>query len=132
MGYNSRVSGEIVIDPPLTWSEYKESPYLTPGSPNWPCVILRQHEDPRDAEGGVMLVRWADAIVPATDESGRMYGIEEQVRKIVAAYREGHTFSGYLEIDGENQGDLWRLVIKDGTVIRFDAKFVWPDGADGA
>jgi len=129
VGYYSTITGAITIAPPLTWTEYKDSGFA-PGPRNLAAVALRTHEEPRDGEGGVMFVRWADGIVPATDERIRAYDLDDEVQAIVDAYRSGHTFSGYLEIVGDEQGDLWRLYVWNGRAIRVEPTITWPAGED--
>jgi hypothetical protein len=129
VGYYSRITGAIAIAPALKWSEYKDKGLTDAGAPNHPSVVLRTHEEERDGEGGVMFVRWADGIIPATDESIKAYELEAEVRAIVAAFRTGRTFGGYLEISGEEQGDLWRLVVRDGRVVRIEPTVTWPEEA---
>jgi len=129
VGYYSRITGVITIAPSLKWSEYKDKGLTETGAPDWPSVVLRTHEEERDGEGGVMFVRWADGIIPATDESVKAYDLEAEVRAIVTTFRAGHTFTGYLEISGESQGDLWRLRIRNGRVVRVVSLVTWPEEA---
>ncbi len=126
MGYYSRISGAISIEPALAWAEYRRHAAFLSAPDNYASVVLRTHEEPREAEGGVMLIRWADGIVPATDESIKAYDAEDEVQAIVSAFRSGHTFSGYLEVSGEDQGDLSRLYVRGGRVVRVTPTVTWP------
>src|SRR5258708_39585306 len=73
-----------------------------------------------------MTIRWADGIIPATDESIKAYEIEDEVGALVADYASGHTFSGFLEISGEEQGDLSRLYVRGRRVVRVKPTLTWP------
>lgn len=74
----------------------------------------------------------ATAIVPAgldrPDEDEILAGVEALVA-IVNVYSDddGATFTGYLECQGEEAGDLWRVYVRNGQAVRVDPKIVWPD-----
>ena len=63
MGYYTRVTGELRIEPPLTWAEFKDSPFLQ-GGPNDDTdynVCLKTTEETVDTDDG-QLVRDGRAV----------------------------------------------------------------------
>lgn len=130
MGYNTRYTGAIGIEPPLTWAEIKDSPYLPEtAEKNWPDVKLRVIETTTEIDEGTLTRRAADAIVPVTDEPYKGYEIIATVQKIIDAH-PGHTFSGRFDCEGEEAPDLWRLVVRDGRATRVEPQITWPEGSE--
>lgn len=130
MGYNTRYTGAIGIEPPLTWAEIKDSPYLPETAEDtWPDVKLRVIEQTTETDEGTLTRRYADAIVPVTDESYKGYEIIATVQKIIDAH-PGHTFSGRFDCEGEEAGDLWRLVVRDGRATKVEPQIIWPEGSE--
>lgn len=130
MGYDTNYDGEIRIDPPLTWAEIKDSPYLPDGA--WRAgldVKLRVREETVETDEGTLTRRTADAVVPVTEDAYKGYEIVATVQKVIDAF-PGHTFSGRFDCEGEEAGDLWRLVVKNGRAIKVQPQIAWPDEAD--
>jgi hypothetical protein len=126
MGYNTSVSGEITITPPLTWNEIKDSPFLG-------CdldVALHVQEETVDTEDGTLTRKTATALVPAWEDSYKAYHLVEHVQRALDAF-PGHTFTGRLECEGEDNTDIWRVIIRDGRAVKIEPRIVWPD-EDGA
>lgn len=130
MGYNTRYTGAIGIEPPLTWAEIKDSPYLPETAEDtWPDVKLRVIEQTTETDECTLTRRYADAIVPVTDEPYKGYEIIATVQKIIDAH-PAHTFSGRFDCEGEDAGDLWRLVVRDGRATKAEPQIVWPEGSE--
>jgi Family of unknown function (DUF6205) len=126
MGYNTSVTGEIRIEPPLAWREFKDSPFAGRDMD----VKLRIDEETVDTDDGPLIRKTASAIVPAWEDSYKAYKLIEHVQQVIDAF-PGHTFTGRLECEGEENTDLWRVVIRDGRAVRIEPRIVWPD-EDGA
>lgn len=126
MGYNTSVTGEIRIEPPLAWREFKDSPFAGRDMD----VKLRIDEETVDTDDGPLIRKTASAIVPAWEDSYKAYKLIEHVQQAIDAF-PGHTFTGRLECEGEENTDLWRVVIRDGRAVRVEPRIVWPD-EDGA
>ena len=128
MGYLTSFSGEIRIDPPLSWGEVKGSPWL---SARYGDVMVRlvveEVTEETDEGTSVFTRKTVDAITPANeDEPYKGYKIVTQVQNIVDAYPD-RTYSGYISAGGENAGDLWRLAVKNGRAVKVEPRIVWPD-----
>lgn len=127
MGYYTTVEGDITITPPLTWNEFKDSPFNPQGT-TWDRrmnVKLRVIEDSVDTDEGQLVRRTATAIVPAISDTYKAYYLVEHTQKAIDSF-SGHVFSGHLECSGEENGDLWRCVIRNGRAVKVEPRIVWP------
>ena len=133
MGYNTHVTGEFTITPPLAWQEFKDSPF----SPYPPAgdysieLVLRVDEENVDTADGPLLRRTASALVMSEIDEYRAHGLLEVVQRAVDAF-PGHEFTGRLDCEGEENADLWRVVVRDGRAVKVVPRIVWPDEGDGA
>lgn len=125
MGYYTRVTGEFAIEPPLTWTEIRDNPVPTDRD-----VRLRIDEETVDTDEGPLTRKTSSALVPRWDDSFKAYHLIEHVQKVIDAF-PGHTFTGRLDCEGEESGDLWRVVVRDGRAEKVEPRIVWPD-EDGA
>lgn len=134
MGYYTRFGGEIRITPPLPWVEIKTSPFVVTGdygSVDRDCK-LRIVEESVDTDEGTLIRRHADAVVCTYDGQTKAYCIVEHLQELLDLHGEGHTFGGYIEAEGEEAGDLWRLMVKNGRAVKVEPRIVWPDEAESA
>lgn len=127
MGYTSRLTGEITIEPPLAWSRIKDSRF-NPSSNADRSVVYRVEEIVTADEDGERIIRRAVAIEDAWGgDDVKHYGIEEDLEEIASLYPEV-IFNGWLILEGEEQGDIQRFLIRDGRVTAEKAVLMWPDG----
>lgn len=135
MGYTTRVTGEFAIDPPLTWHEIKGSPFSFPSAlgrivreyhANEFDLALRVNEETVDTEQGTLVRRTASALVMRQIDEYRERDLVQQVQRIIDLF-PGHTFTGRLECEGEENTDVWRVVVRDGRATRVEPRIVWPD-----
>jgi hypothetical protein len=131
MGYHSRTHGAITITPPLTWDEYKNSPFRDNRHNEYRDVILHMERATwtRDApeppqEGGPEIV--ATELRGHEDEY-KCYHMEEHLNEFIAAF-PGRAYDGHLIRIGEGQGDLERYTIENEELIVEKARLVWSDG----
>lgn len=127
MGYYTSVDGEITITPPLSWAEIKDSPFV----PSHPSsdeldVNLVIDETSTDTDEGTLLRRSSSTLRPSSDEAFKAYHLIEHVQQAIDAF-PGHEFTGRLTCEGEEAGDLWRVVIRDGRAVKVTPRIVWPD-----
>lgn len=131
MGYYTRFTGQIDIEPPLMWLEIKDSPFLPSRAEaprDYRDAMFVVDEESIHTDEGVLWRKKAIA-VRATAGDGKQvkaYSIVKHVQEIVDAY-PGHAFIGHIEASGEESGDLWRLVVRDGKAIQIKPRLVWPD-----
>jgi hypothetical protein len=127
MGYNTEVGGELTITPPLTWNEFKDSTFHVPTDAYADLdVKLAVTEETVDTDEGPLLRKTATALVPAWCAPFKAYHLLEHVQQAIDAF-PGHTFSGHFGCSGEEAGDLWRVVVRDGRAVKVEPRIVWPD-----
>lgn len=131
MGYVTHVTGEFSISPPLTWTEIKDTAYA-PGATvvELPDLELRIDEVSAETGEGTLIRRSAAALVMRKIDEYRERNLVEQVQDAVDSF-PGHRWSGRLDCEGEENTDMWRVVIRDGKAQRVEPRIVWPD-EDGA
>jgi len=131
MGYYTRVTGEIRIDPPLPWAKIGGSKFLPDKA--WHaelCVKLRVDVEEVDTDEGTLTRRTATAVEPVTDESFKAYTLTEDLQKLVDWAGSEHRFVGRFSCEGEETGDLWRLHVVDGRAVEVRPTVTWPDEGD--
>lgn len=128
MGYITHVTGEFAITPPLAWPEFKDSgfaPHNITDSYD-PDLILRVAEESVDTDDGPLLRRTATALVMREIDEYRAYNLLDQVQKAIDSF-PGHTFTGRLDCEGEENADIWRVVVRSGRAVKVEPRIVWPD-----
>lgn len=131
MGYTTRVRGEFTIRPPLAWPEFRDSRFAPHNVQNGydPSLILRVDEDTVDTDEGLLVRRTATALVMREIDEYRAHGLIEEVQEAVDAF-PGRQWSGRLDCAGEENLDVWRVLIRDGRAVKVKPEIVWPDGSD--
>lgn len=133
MGYETRVTGAILISPPIPYAVLAGSHFL--GLPYRRVVdkdcLLRVVEQVPEGGDGSLVRRVADAIVPAQQGAYSAYNLVDHVQAVIRIFGEGRTFTGRLMCTGEEPGDIWRLEVHDGRAVRVEPRIVWPDGTEG-
>lgn len=72
-----------------------------------------------------------DTVIEYDFIDGKFYGLEDDINSLVGILGQvGISVKGVIECVGEEQPDIWRLVVKDGSVIREGVRMVWPDGSE--
>ncbi|WP_329330782.1 hypothetical protein OIU81_03090 [Streptomyces sp. NBC_01454] len=118
MGYESRWSGEVRIDPPLTWAEIKNSPVA------FQDLKLRLDETVEDTATGQVRTVTAAAIVPLTTEAYNGYEIEEELTAFAEVHSATHTVAGRIQARSPD-GDLWAYSVDGPSVTRIEPATVW-------
>lgn len=130
MGYDSRLSGHLAIDPPLPWTAVKNSPLYGDES-----RILRYQVKaeffPQD-NGDELVRRTAVGVEPATADQVTAYSLEEDLAAFVQEIRDhGSTARGQIVRRGEDTGDVERYIVEPGWSVRSErARLTWPDGTE--
>jgi hypothetical protein len=141
MGYDTTFTGRVTIEPPLDAAE---------------VAFLKQFSktDHRDGNFPGYWCQWVtseDGTAIVWDEGEKFYDAEEWMRFIIQNFlapgirvtagrtpetksltvlRRNHILNGVINAEGEEAGDIWKIVVKDNVVTRVDAQVVWPDGED--
>jgi hypothetical protein len=123
------ITGAIMIDPPIPHHLLKGSKHLPGDATNWPDLLFHITKQVKETDEGTLTSIQAEAIQSAGYETqGRT--AEAELRAIVKEFGEGRTFTGYLNMEGEENTDMWRLVVRNGVVERVDAVITWPGFED--
>ena len=127
MGYYTHVTGRITIEPPLPWGQITGSRYLPEklGGEFSGGINLAVIETTHETDEGTLTKRSAVAIEPYED-SFKAYTTEEELQALVKEFGEGRRFSGHLYGEGEEQGDMWKLEVVDGEVVKVTPTVTWP------
>lgn len=132
MGYISDVTGEIYVNEELKVSDLQKlvsgkiAKSLGGKIPYEHCVYLDYEQTFEDAED-YTIVHFEDGVIMPTSGSMKAYGIIAEVQKIVDILGDGYTYSGYIELNGEESGDLWRIYIRQGKAVEVQPQIVWPE-----
>lgn len=118
MGYESRWTGEIRIEPPLGWAEIR-----SPRQPGLQDVTLRLDERMVDTPTGQIRTVTADAITPISGSPYNGYAIEEEIQAVIDAH-PSHKFTGFIHAAGP-ENNQWRYVVQGRRVVRQEPRLVW-------
>lgn len=122
MGYATRVTGEIKIQPPLSWLQVK--PIVERRDFD---LKIRVVERVTDTEDGQMIQKQGVSVIPLSEDGYTSYAVKEHLQLLVDLF-PAHEFVGYLEGEGEEQGDVWRLTVSPSRVaVMIEPRIVWPD-----
>jgi hypothetical protein len=128
MGYTTHVTGEFDITPPLSYKEFRDSRFAPHQQTSRydPSLVLRVTEETVDQEDGLFIRKTATALVMREIDEYRERGLVEEVQSALDEF-PGHIFTGYLECEGEENTDIWRVYVKDGKARRVDPEITWPE-----
>ena len=123
MSYDIKISGMIKFQPPIF------GPIATT------TLGPVQFDGARRSVFGLHAAPSSVASAGAIVSSGQERPTEDEILEHVGAlvsFLRGYTdgepvFTGYLECQGEETGDLWRVYVRNGQAVRVDPKIVWPD-----
>lgn len=125
MSYYSRYIGSIDIYPPIPASEIIDTSFIASGSDRDFRVLAKD----------VMLIPSSSdidfpgssyaAIAPIMEGEYKGYHMTEDIQKIVDTYGEGRSFTGFIQADGEEAGDIRRYSVIDGKVVTESAIVIW-------
>ena len=130
MSYTTRFTDEIRIDPPIPFEDIEGQGFSNAERHGQTKdVSLKVVEEPIPGEPGGYR-RVAVAIVGLSGGFS-CYDAIPDTQEIIDRWGEGRTFTGRLNASGEDAGDIWRLEIRDGRVVKVEPRIVWPDGSEG-
>lgn len=129
MSYDTRFTGEILIDPPIPAEEVLAAGFQEPGGYGDMDMAVKIVEAPVAGVPGAYQ-RLVTAIVPSMSRY-TAYDAVEHVQEIIDRWGEGRRFLGRITAAGEEAGEIWRLEIHDGQAVRVEPRILWPDGTEG-
>lgn len=130
MSYITHVTGEFTITPPLPWREFQDSRFAPDNakSNRDPDLLLRVEEVAVDTVDGQLIRKTAVALEMREIDEYNSRNLLAQVQEAVDAFPD-HEFTGRLDCAGEENADLWRVVVRDGRAVKVVPEIVWPDDA---
>jgi hypothetical protein len=131
MGYDSRVTGELELDPPVPYKIFKNSPFydLSPAydKGDAPAVVFEVSSFEQDTDQGTLTIRQAIAIVPGEEGWGKLYKIMEEVQAALDILPAATKVTGYLQGRGEGTHDVWRIYVGEGLrAVKVVGRTVYP------
>jgi len=135
MGYDTKIYGEITITPPLPYGKIKNSPFRSISREDT-TLMFDEDSHVEDTEEGTLSKTSAVGIKIRYDETGRHYGIDTELTKIVDAFPD-HEFEGSFVSVGADPGDIRRVRVErvagpgrgmSRRVVEEKAELHWPDG----
>lgn len=125
MSEDTRATGAIRIDPPLTWPEIEDAPLNIHRNYDRDAV-LRVVEDEVSTPHGPLLTRTADAIIPERMDSSH-YHLTEHIQQLIDRYCAGRTLTGFIDCTWGGGQEKWRIVVRDG--VATEVRPEWPADA---
>lgn len=123
MGYESHWTGQVRIEPALTWAEIKND-----RSRGFQDLKLLLDEHTEDTLTGQTRIITASVIEPLTGGAYNGYDVEAELQSVIDAH-PSHEFTGAIEARPLDPGGTpWRYVVEGRTVVRQEPRTVWPGG----
>lgn len=140
MGYSDNLAGEITFDPPVSYKEFRLTPFWKrPGqSETERLVWLDIVEEGGETDDGPVTIMRAVGIRCADDEV-RADNLMAEVKAIIDAFSNtplglARAFEGEIHVyhGGSPIGSVRRVRVSDdrGLLVEETARLVWPSGTD--
>ncbi|MFE0472457.1 DUF6205 family protein [Streptomyces sp. NPDC058947] len=126
------VRGEFRIDPPLKWSDIRNSRFLPAdhGGTEITDIVLQVQTETTDDDEGVRTLFTCDRVVPWTRAPYSPTTMLENVEDLRTEC-SGHSVTGEMVLyDTERVGYVTRVVSDRDGVREERARLVWPDGSE--
>lgn len=132
MSGDARISGRIVIDPPITWPELRPHAWATDTGSSWPDAFVQVAATEHDTDDGTVIRKQGVAIVP-TDGETNGYDLTDNVARIVDQF--AHTpegtlrqWRGWLHLNWGGE-QVYRVHVVNGRAVESRPLLSWPVGA---
>lgn len=133
MGYDTYISGELLIEPPITraaLAELEHADDYTGGS-TLDYMVQNVAYEPVHPDRSWPTRSVDISMLPVDrlhiEESMRWYDASSDIQNCIDALRRaGHTVEGTIDCDGEETDDVWRIIAKDGETLVEDQAHFWP------
>lgn len=126
MGYLTRFDGFLTFSRPLMHGEV----HAVPDDDDLYLFGLEVFEDEEETDQGRIISKASEGIEVKVDDRCKGYDCEEQLQRIINALPPDVVVRGEIRCDGEDTGDVSRLVVHDRKVVREVPRLIWPDGSE--
>lgn len=137
MSGDARISGEISIDPPLTWGELRDQLWALGTDGRYPDVVVKLDTTRESTAAGELLRHSGVAIAPTGHETNG-YDLTDEVDRIARTFATApdgsvRRFAGFLHVVWGGGEEIYRIVVRDGQAVEVRPTWVWPaDASDAA
>lgn len=130
MGYLTQITEAIYVTPIVPWSKIKDTPFRPEcfNEKNWRTFVFDVQEEEVETDEGTLTRKIATRIICGTQDQLKAYHAEEHLQELVDHLGPDFAYSGRFEGYGEENGDMWRLHVRNGKVVKTEPSIVWPDG----
>jgi len=143
MGYTTTFTGKVTIEPPLDAAEvaflkrFSRERYEEPRYPGYYCQWIATEDGTAiewdGAEKFYDSVEWMEYLIQNFLGPGiRVTAGRTPETAALTVLKRNHILNGVIDANGEEAGDIWRLVVKDNQVSRVEAVITWPGEDDNA
>lgn len=120
MGYDTRFTGKINVEPPFTMSQ---------------ADGIRLFTGRRHTNGPSAFCQWrvtADGSGIEWDGTEKFVGADEWMKIFIDKFvaPNGQIANGTIDAEGEEPNDIWRIVVYNNDVRAVKAVVTWPDDGD--
>lgn len=133
MSYDTNITGEITIHPPIEWKYVRKSVFLEENAIlaadrlSRRDVAFRITEHQVETDDGTLINKQAVAVVPThAGYAGYEGKLVEHLQELVDAFPE-REFRGRIDGFGEDRDapDLWRVKVVNRKVTKFEPSIIW-------
>lgn len=126
MSYETTLTGEIEIVPPISWHDAQDSVFLEENARGKLGRLLRFviTEEVVETAEGTLHRKSAGTLVPTHSNWGDPNTMQKHLQELVDAYPE-HRFTGRIDGEGEKNVDMWRLKVVNRQVKVFRPDILW-------
>jgi hypothetical protein len=128
MGYYTTITGYLDVAPPVPWSKIRDTRFLPEyfRQDDWRTFVFDVKEETVETDEGTLTRKGAQRIICGSEDGFKAYHAEEHLQALVDHLGPGYSYEGMFEGFGEENGDMWRLVVRNGTVVKIEPTITWP------
>lgn len=135
MSSNARVVGLVTVDPPLKYSEFKESPFNPEGQDRRrksTCLVFEVIPSEKETDTGRVITLTVSSVIPARNGNGVDSEILTNLRGLIEEYPK-HEFVGEFTVYPDAGYEMFphRIIARGRSAAKQMAKLDWVDTTEG-